>query len=130
MTALAIAWAYVKKYWSLALLIVGGVVAFFIFRQREISFANEYKKIKDAHDEELKRIQEARAEEKRQHEENQRKLEAALAAVQQQYAEAKKDLDAKKKREIAELVKQYSDDPMALAQKLSEATGFTIVMPD
>lgn len=129
MTALATVWAYVKKYWSLALLVVGGIAAFFVFRQREISFADEYKKIKDAHDEELKRIQDARAEEKRQHEENQRKLEATLAAVQQQYAEAKKDLDAKKKAQIEELVKKYKDDPDELAKRLSEATGFTIILP-
>lgn len=129
MTALATVWAYVKKYWSLALLVVGGIAAFFVFRRREISFADEYKKIKDAHDEELKRIQDARAEEKRQREENRRKLEAALVAVQQQYAEAKKDLDAKKKAQIEGLVKKYKDDPDELAKRLSEATGFTIILP-
>lgn len=129
MTALATVWAYVKKYWSLALLVVGGIAAFFVFRRREISFADEYKKIKDAHDEELKRIQDAWAEEKRQREENRRKLEAALVAVQQQYAEAKKDLDAKKKAQIEGLVKKYKDDPDELAKRLSEATGFTIILP-
>lgn len=130
MTALATVWAYVKKYWSLALLVVGAVAAFFVFRQREISFADEYKKIKDAHDEELKKIQEARAEEQRQHEENRRKLEATLAAVQQQYDDAKKDLDAKKKAQIEELVKKYKDDPDELAKQLSAATGFVIILPE
>jgi Skp family chaperone for outer membrane proteins len=130
MTALATIWAYVKKYWSLALLVVGGIAAFFVFRQREISFADEYKKIKDAHDEELKRIQDARAEEQRQHEANVKKLQDTLAAVQKHYDEARKDLDAKKKAQIEDLVKKYKDDPDELAKKLSEATGFVIVLPN
>ena len=129
MTALATGWAYVKKYWSLAALVVGVIAAVFVFRKREISFADEFKKINDVHNEELKKIQEARAEEQRQHAENERKLKEALDAVQKHYDDAKQDLDSKKKKEVEELVKQYKDDPDTLARKLSEATGFTVILP-
>ena len=129
MTALATVWAYVKKYWSLAALVVGVIAAVFVFRKREISFADEFKKINDVHNEELKKIQDARDEEKRQHAENERKLQEALDAVQKHYDDAKKDLDSKKKKEVEDLVKQYKDDPDTLAKKLSEATGFTVILP-
>ena len=129
MTALATVWAYVKKYWSLVALVGGVVFAVVFMRKQGSDFAENLKKIQDLHDEELKKIQEVRAEEKRQHEENQRKLQEALATVQQHYDEAKKDLDAKKKAQIEDLVKKYKDDPDELAKRLSEATGFTIILP-
>lgn len=129
MTALATAWAYVKKYWSLVALVGGVVFAVVFLRKQGVDFADNLRKIQEAHDEELRKIQEARAEEKRQHEENARKLQAALDAVQKQYDDAKKDLDAKKKAQIEDLVKKYKDDPDELAKKLSEATGFTIILP-
>ena len=120
---------YAKKYWGFVALVVGVIAAVVIFRQREISFADEYKKIKDVHDEELKRIQDVRAKEQRQHEANIKQLQDTLEAVQKHYDDAKKDLDTKKKKEIEELVKQYKDDPDTLAKKLSEVTGFTVILP-
>ena len=129
MTALATFWAYVKKYWSLVALIAGVIIGVIFFRKEQIDFADNLKKINDAHDAEIKAIQEARAEEERQHQANLKKLQDTLDAVQAHYDDAKKDLDDKKKKEIADLVKQYGDNPDVLAQKLSEATGFTIILP-
>lgn len=129
MTALSTAWTYVKKYWGIAVLVVGSIAAFFLFRQQGESFADNLKKIQDLHADELKKIQDARAEEARQHEVNVKKLQETLDAVQKHYDEAKEQLDSKKKREIEEIVKQHGDDPDELAKKLSEATGFTIILP-
>lgn len=122
--------AYVKKYWSLAALVVGTIVGVLLLRREQVGFADNLKKLQDAHDEEIKRIQAAREQEQREHEANLKKLQDALDAVQKHYDDAKKDLDDKKKREITDLVKQYGDDPDALAQKLSEATGFVIILPN
>lgn len=129
MTGLLTFWAYVKKYWSYAALVLAIIFGYLLFHKEQLDFADELKKIQDAHDAEIKKIQDARAAEEKQHEENEKKLQLALDAVQRQYDSAKKDLDDKKKKEIEDLVKQYGDDPTALAQKLSEATGFTIVLP-
>lgn len=129
MTGLLTFWAYVKKYWSYAALVLAVVFGYFLFHKEQIDFADQLKKIQDAHDAELKQIQAARDAEEKQHQENEKKLQAALDAVQKQYDDAKKDLDDKKKKEIEDLVKQYGDNPDVLAQKLSEATGFTIILP-
>lgn len=126
---LATIWAYVKKYWGIAALIIGAIVAFFVFKRQDVSFADQLKKIQDAHDVELKQIQDARAEEQRQHVANEQKLQDTLAVVQKHYDEAQRDLDDKKKREIEQIVKDYGDDPLALAKKLSEATGMTVILP-
>lgn len=129
MPALLTFWAYVKKYWAYAALVLAVVFGFFLFRKGQTDFAERLKQINDAHDAELKQIQDARAQEQKQHEENERKLQEALDAVQKHYDDAKKDLDDKKKAQIEDIVKKYKDDPDQLAKKLSEATGFTIILP-
>lgn len=121
--------AYLKKYWQLILLVLGTVVAIFLFRQRNVSFADDYKKIQDAHQKELDDIQKARDQERTQLEANEAKLQAQLDAIQKQYVEQQKQLDDKKKAEIAQIIKDHGDDPDALAQQLSQATGFTVVLP-
>jgi flagellar biosynthesis/type III secretory pathway M-ring protein FliF/YscJ len=122
-------WTAVKKYWSYVVLIVGAIIAFFLFRKQGIDLATNLQKARDSHDEEIKKINEAREEERRQHELNVKKLQESLDVVQKHYDDAKKDLDSKKKKEIEELVRQFKDDPEALAKKLSEATGFSIILP-
>jgi Skp family chaperone for outer membrane proteins len=122
-------YAWIKKYWQLLLLIVATVFGVLFFRRQENGFSSDLKAIRDAHEDELKRIQSARDEEKRQHIENQKRLESALATVQEQYDLAKKDLDQKKKREIEEIVSQYGDNPTELAKQLSSVTGFSIILP-
>lgn len=130
MLALATAWSFVKKYWSYFALVALIVAAYVLFRENKVDFTEEMKKIQDAHDEELRKIQEARDAERKQHEANVKQLQDALNVVQKQYDEAMRDLDSKKKKEIESLVKQYGNDPGTLAKKLSEATGFVIVMPE
>lgn len=126
---LKIAWTYIKKYWSYAALALAVVFGFLLFNKEKVDFSEQLKQIQDAHDAELKQIQAARAQEEQQHDANVKQLQDSLDAVQQHYDLAKKDLDDKKKQEIVDLVKQYGDDPTALAQKLSAATGFVIVLP-
>ncbi len=122
-------WALVKKYWSIVALIIATVAGYFFFHKEQVSFADQLKKIQDIHDEELKKIQDARDQEAKEHAANEQQLKDALDVVQKHYDEAKQDLDAKKKQEVETLVTQYSDKPDVLAQKLSDATGFKIILP-
>jgi len=123
------AWAFTKKYWQLALLILGAVAGVLLFRKQDTNFADDLKKIQDAHQTELRQIEAARAEEQHQHLVNEKRLQDSLEAVQAQYDSAKKDLDDKKKREIEDIVKQYGDNPTELARQLSAVTGFSIILP-
>jgi c-di-AMP phosphodiesterase-like protein len=123
-------WAGVKEYWAIALLVLGAIVAFFLLRKKDISFADRFNEIRDIHDKELETIQDVREEEQRQHEANRLKLEATLEVVQANYDDAMKELDSKKKKEIAEIVKQHKGNPDSLAKKLSEATGFKVIFPE
>jgi divalent metal cation (Fe/Co/Zn/Cd) transporter len=123
-------WAFVKKYWQVLLLILGVVISVIVFKKADDSFIDKLKKIQDAHDKEIKKIEEARVQEKREHEANLKKLQDTLGVIQKQYDNAKKDLDASKKKEIENIVKKYQNDPNALAKRLSDATGFAVVLPE
>lgn len=123
-------WATIKKYWSLFALVAGAIAAVVVFRQQGSSFSDDLKRVKDAHDEEIRRIEAAREEERLQHLANEEKLKDTLEAVQRHYDDAKRDLDSKKKAQVEELVKKYNDDPVALAKQLSALTGLTIILPD
>lgn len=130
MTFLQRAWAWIKKYWKIIALIVGAVVAFVLLRGRDVSFAEDFRKIQDAHEEELRKIEEARAEERRLNAENVARLEKALRTIEEEYSRQRLELDAKKKKEIERIVEESGDDPDELAQRLSEATGFRIILPE
>ncbi len=122
-------WIFVKTYWQLLVAGLGAIVGFLLLRRSEQTFSERYKKLQDAHDAEIKKIDAARLEERAAHDANLKKLQDALNAVQAQYDAAKKQLDDSKKKEIADIVKAYSDRPDELARKLSESTGFQIILP-
>lgn len=121
-------WVGIKRHWQLAALITGTVVGYVLFRRREISFVDDYRQIQEAHRAELLKIEEARQEERKQHEENENRLKNTLDAVQKQYDEQKKQLNQKKKAEVEQIVKDYSNKPEELAKQLSAVTGFTIIL--
>lgn len=125
----AIFLTYVKKYWQVALLIVGVIVGVVIFRRKDISFVEDYQKIQDVHKKELDAIQAANDEERKKLQANQAQLQTALDTIQKQYDSQQKQLDDAKKAEIAQIVKDHGNDPDALAQKLSDATGFKVILP-
>jgi Skp family chaperone for outer membrane proteins len=120
----------VKKYWQLAALIVGTIVGFFLLQRRENAFVEDFKKVQQTHAEELKKIQEARDEERAKLVENQKKLESALVEIQKKYDAAELQFDDKKKAEVEQIVKEHGNDPIVLAQKLSESTGFRVILPE
>ena len=121
---------YIKKYWSHVLLVAVICMSAFLLRNQQSQFLNDMQRVQDAHVVEIKKIEDARVEERKQLEANVKKLEQTLSIVQQQYDSAKKDLDTKKKKEVEELIELYKDDPTTLAKKLSESTGFQIILPE
>jgi len=129
MATLQIMWSFVKKYWQVMLLGLSVLATVVLFKKQQSDFANELKKINDAHQAEVDAINKARQEEIDQHNRDEKVLKDALAAAQKEYDAASKSLDEQKKKEIEQLVKQYSNDPTQLAQKLSDATGFKIILP-
>jgi len=123
-------WLYIQKYWQIIFAVVAAVVGFFLYRKSQVDFATQLQEIQHQHDDELQRIESARQEERKTHEADVKQLEATMVEVQKQYDTAKHILEDQKKAEIKEIVTLYSEDPILLSQKLSEVTGFKIILPE
>ena len=122
-------WAFIKKHWQLILLVIIVIAGAYAYRRREVDFIDDYRKIQDAHAQEIRKIQAAQDEERHRLEENQKHLQAALDAVKKQYDEAQKELDDRKKKEVDQIVHDYGNNPDELAKKLAEVGGFAVVIP-
>lgn len=124
------AWVFFRQYWKYILLFSASAVGFLFLRGKQSNFLDQLEDIRKAHELELKKIIAAQEEERRKNKEALEKLQKRLIDVQRQYEEAKIELDKRKKKEIEDLMTKYADDPVALANKLSEATGFTVILPE
>lgn len=122
--------SYIKKYWSVFLLVIGTVITYFLLRKQDNTFSEQLKKIQEIHENEIKKISEAHEEERAKNKENLEKLQLTLSIIQSKYDEAKQKLEVKKIKEIEIIVQEHGNDPNVLAQKLSEATGFKIILPE
>lgn len=122
-------WLFIKKYWKISLAI-GAAVVIFLLRGRVTSFANDYKQIKDVHDEEIKTIEKAHVEEREKKAAALEKLNKTLDAVEKEYQNNNENLNNKKKKEVARLVKDHGDDPNKLADELAKATGFRVIISE
>lgn len=131
---LALAWTYVKGWakrnWELLVGFFGAVAAWWYLHTRDTDISKELKDIEDAHNVEIDQIKQAQATEEKQHQADVDKLNTTLQAVQNQYDAQMKQLDDQKKQEITSIVQQYGNDPQALAEQLSNATGFKVVLPE
>lgn len=123
-------WVFLRTYWSYIALVVAMVSTYLLLRRQTVDFGRQIQDIQDRHQKELEEIKQAHDEEARRLAENERKLTVRLEQIQKQFDAAQHQLDAEKKSQVAELVREYGDQPSVLAQKLSDVTGFTIVLPE
>ncbi len=123
-------WLFVKKNWKYVAAVLGTVLAYVLLQKQKSSLLDQIQEIRDSYDAQLNKIEAARAEERRKNEQELKLLKKRLEDVQKQYVEAKKELDDKKRAEIEELMKKYSNDPEELAKKLSQLTSFKIILPE
>jgi len=106
------------------------VVGLLLLRKDRSGLLKQLEEIRTAHEKEIKQINAIREAERLKNEEDLFKLQKRLAEVQKQYDEAKIELDKKKKKEIEDLITQFGDDPVELAERLSAATGFRVILPE
>lgn len=122
-------WPFVRRHWLVLVLASASVVLYTRYRAATTSYVDKIAALQAVHDEEMKKVAAAREAERIAHETNVKELQASLEMTQKQYADAVTALDEKKKKTVDGLVTTYGDDPVALARKISEVTGFKVVLP-
>lgn len=123
-------WAFLKKNWRYVVAVGGTLLTVFLLRKDRNSLLSQIKEISESHKKEIKKIEDAYEIERKKNAEALRLLQTRLVDIQKQYEEAKVELDAKKRAEIENLIKKHGDDPKTLAEKLSEVTGFKIILAE
>jgi hypothetical protein len=118
-----------KKYWQYVALFFVGIFGFIIFRKKEVA-SDDQKSSRDSKNNQLDQIDVIRKDERDQQDAVDKTLEDGLKVVEQQYEQQKKELTQKKKEEIKNVLEMHKNDPVGLAKKLSEVTGFKIIMPE
>jgi len=121
---------FTKKYWQTILLVVVSVYAYYAVTKSREGVAETLKKMQAAYDAEMSQVDAARLEERKQHEANVERLQAELEAEKKDYEEKKKEFEDKRRTEIGTIVQKYGSDPSALADKLSQVTGFQVIIPE
>ncbi len=117
---------FLKKYWQIILLGVTAVVGLVFFRKRPTNFAEDFLKIKQIHEDEIKKVDEVKAREA------ELKIVAKTAHVHDVLninAEAKikqENLNANKEKETKRLVELEAEQ---LADEVSKVTGFKVITP-
>lgn len=120
---------FVKAYWQYFLIAAAFILGMLVYRRTTVDFSRQLKEIQDRQREEIDEIRRAYDNELKQKEENERRLQDRIEKIQRQFEDAKQTLDDEKQKQVKDLVEKYGDDPVVLAQKLSQLTGFIVVIP-
>ena len=120
---------FFRKSWGYIVAGISIFIGLFLFKRKSDDYQLQIDDLKTVHKKELEEVYKARELERKQYEENEKKYQLALKSIQKQYDDAKKILDDKKKENIKEIIVKYGKRPDVLAQKLSEVTGFKVVLP-
>ncbi len=119
---------FFRKYWQYIVAFGAGIAAVLLLKKKP-PVQDDVKTIRDSYDKQIDKINNVRQVERDKQDELSEKLQSDLSVVEKQYEQQKKNLDEKKKDEIKTILQQHQDDPVELAKKLSEVTGFKVIMP-
>lgn len=125
-------WLFVRKYWYVFTIIASCMLALILLRDTNVvtKLFDLLDNNRKRHDEEMSALKKAYEDELAKRDIAQKRLEQTLAQVEKQYEDSQKELDAEKRAEIKKIIQESHDDPNVLAQKLSESTGFKVVLPE
>lgn len=123
-------WLYIKKHWWIPLIVVGILLLLLLTRRNSAdALIGIIKQQRDSYNKERDVIDKVHVEEIKKRDRALKIYKATMDAIEHKYEEQNKQLDKRKRKEIEKLVNENSDNPEELTKRLSEATGFRVVMP-
>lgn len=117
---------FLRKNWLTLLLIVAIVGGFLWMRSQQADWAQAIKDMNDSHQVEIRKINEARAQEAKEHAEQLRQLQESVTKIEADYAKALAELEKEREDRKKQIVKNYGDKPDDLAALLANQFGFVV----
>lgn len=123
-------WSFARHYWYLPVIVVAFIVALVVLRRKPEGLGNILGNAVESHRKEVEVLNKTHAEEIVKRDKALSIYHTTIEQVQNKFAVDQKILDSKKKKEIKRIIEENQDDPEALAERISEYTGFKVIMPE
>ena len=120
MIALKKIWSFLKSYWYIPVL----VIVTLVFRSRTNKVEEIIKAADDSHKKQLEAIEVAELNKKKEKEWIDKEYDNAIKKIEENYSKENKTLDKKEKRFVKSAIKEWSDDPDQMAERITLKFGF------
>lgn len=137
MTAFSLkVWEFIKTYrgYIAAVVITLGIVfgGYLLVKREKNDVLTLLKNQQAIHDEEIKKIEKAYEDERKEHAANLLKLQSTLDEIQRKHDEDMRVFEVNKTEKVEKLVTTWKKDPTGvdMANQLGKITGFQVVVPE
>ena len=120
MIALKKIWSFLKSYWYIPVLIIVALV----FRSKTNKVEEIIKAADDSHKKQLSAIEAAEINKKKEKEWIDKEYDNAIKKIEEKYSKENKTLDKKEKRYVKSVIKEWTDDPDQMAERITLEFGF------
>lgn len=122
------AWAYVKKYWYIVVGLLVTIIAGALTLGKHVpSVASIFSQIENNHNDEIDKINAARAAANDSRAANEAARQRALVDAVKQHAADSAAIDAKQKADVDKMVREQGDDPVRVAEDLGKSLGVPVI---
>lgn len=130
MVFLAKAWALLKSYWYVPVILMVTLGAYLMGKKDLVDWAQVLDNARSNHRKQVAAIEKAKEEELKKREAALRRMEEARKKIEEEYRREDKEIDAKKQKEVERILKKTKNDPVAMAEELKKSTGYTVIVLD
>jgi len=120
MIALKKIWSFLKSYWYVPVLIIVALV----FRSKTNKVEEIIKAADDSHKKQLDAIEVAEINKKKEKEWIDKEYDNAIKKIEEKYSKENKTLDKKEKKFVKSVIKEWTDDPDQMAERITLEFGF------
>lgn len=120
-------WIFLKKYWSIPLVLVASIILFFVHRKMSIKLLDILKNSVDSYKEQIRIINYNHELEIQKRDDLIRQYNEALELIEKQYKKENNELNDKKRLEVKNIIKKHNGNTESLAKELGERYGIEYV---
>ena len=113
-------WSFLKSYWYIPVLMIVALV----FRSKTDKVEEIIKAADDSHKKQLDAIEVAELNKKKEKEWIDKEYDNAIKKIEENYSKENKTLDKKEKKFVKSAIKEWSDDPDQMAERITLKFGF------
>lgn len=113
-------WSFLRSYWYIPVLIIVALV----FRSKTNKVEEIIKAADDSHKKQLNAIEAAETNKKKEKEWIDKEYDNAIKKIEENYSKENKTLDKKEKKFVKSAIKEWSDDPDQMAERITLKFGF------